>query len=203
MMTPKEYVSSSLMSHEGGLSLHRSDNGNWFDRDRYRNGLPQKRNHGELVGSKYGITAYALANFMRVDCITRETMENLDREVAIAIALKDYFEKPKIDTLQPHTRVSLAVLDMAFNAGAHRAIELLQQSIGAAADGKIGPQTRRMYAEYLHKYGEDQLMVTYTLKRKDFYRSIAHGDNRKFLKGWIRRADSFLPGTAWWNDAGK
>jgi lysozyme family protein len=203
MMTPEKFVETTLMDHEGLLSLDPSDSGNWFDRARYRTGLPQKRGFGELVGSKYGITAYALANYLNVDCITKTTMEQLEKPVAVAIALHTYFEKPKLDTLQPQNRVTLALLDMAFNAGAGEAIELLQAATGAAIDGKLGPQTRRIYEDYIHRYGEDQAMVAFTLKRKDYYRSIARGSNAKYLKGWLRRADSFLPGTVWWNEAGR
>lgn len=197
-MTPEKFVSTTLMSHEGKLSLDPADPGNWFDRDRYRAGLRFKRGVGELVGSKYGVTAYALADYLHVDCITKTTMAELDRDVAVAIALHDYFKKPKLDTLEPHSRVLLSVLDMAYNAGVTTAIRLLQSAIGAAADGKLGPQTRRMYAEYLRRYGEEQLMTTYTLKRKDYYRSLK---NPKYERGWLRRADSFLPGTQWWTDA--
>lgn len=198
-MTPEKFVSTTLMKHEGKLSMDPDDSGNWFDRGRYRRGLGPKRGRGELVGSKYGVTAHALANFLKVDCVTKETMVELNRDVAIAIALEDYYRKPKIETLEPYTRVHLAVLDMAYNAGPTRAIKLLQAAIGAAADGKLGPQTRRMFKDYVLRFGEEQLMVSYTHKRKDYYRSLR---NRKYEKGWIRRADSFLPGTSWWSNAG-
>lgn len=198
-MTPEKFASETLMAHEGKLSLDPADPGNWFSRERHRQGLGHKRGVGELVGSKYGVTGHALARFLNVDCITKQTMEELHRDVAIAICLEDYYRKPKIDTLKPHTRVILSVIDMAYNAGPTTAIKLLQAAIGAAADGKIGPQTRRMYEDYIDRYGEDQLMVTFTLKRKDYYRSL---NNPKYIRGWIRRADSFLPGTKWWSNAG-
>lgn len=201
MMTPREFVSTTLMTHEGKLSLHKADNGNWFSRRRFKAGLPQRRFQGTLVGSMYGVTAYALAEHRGIDEVTRDMMASLKREEAIDIALTGYWRKPRLDTLEPFSPVLLAVLDMAYNAGPDKAVELLQEVIGTAADGDVGPKTRRAYSRYIERFGHTEAMVAYVLKRKEFYRSIAKGSQRKFLNGWIRRADSFLPGTPWWKEA--
>ena len=117
MMTPREFVSTTLMTHEGKLSLHKADNGNWFSRRRFKAGLPQRRFQGTLVGSMYGVTAYALAEHRGIDEVTRDMMASLKREEAIDIALTGYWRKPRLDTLEPFSPVLLAVLDMAYNAG--------------------------------------------------------------------------------------
>lgn len=201
MMTPERFFDDTIMAHEGKLSMHKSDNGNWFDPVRYRKGLPQRRHRGRLVGSKYGVTAYALASYRRVGDITAAQMRDLSEKEAIAIGLSQYYVAPKLNRL-PWNRAIMAVVDMAYNAGGSRAVKLLQLAVGAGADGRIGPRTVAAVEAFLEKHGEAKLAVAYCLQRKNFYRRIAKGANRKFLRGWIRRADSFLPGTRWWAQAG-
>lgn len=84
--------------------------------------------------------------------------------------------------------LNLAVADTAFNSGPGRAIKLLQQAVGAAADGIFGPGT-------LAKVTETNVVEAfhaYVELRRAFFRSIVKNDasQQKFLNGWLKRADS-------------
>lgn len=202
MQTPTQFAEKTLMAHEGGLSLDPDDNGNWFDQDRYRRGLPQQRNHGKLIGSKFGVTPAVLARYWKVDNVTREQMRDLDKATAVEVALMLYYREPGYDRLQ-WNRVTVSVVDMAYNAGTSRTSRMLQQLIGVTADGQIGPKTARAFAEFILKHGEAPAAQLWCKAREQKYAELAVGKNAKYLRGWTNRARSFLPNTAWWVEAGK
>lgn len=182
--------------------MNASDNGNWFDPDRYARGLPQQRNLGKLVGSKYGVTAYALARHRGVKNITAADIANLSFDEAVDIGFEDYYASTQIAKLQ-WNRVTAAVVDAGYMSGPKRAIILLQRALKIKDDGVVGPQTISIFNTQINSLGEGEVALRYCAARKEFYNYLAsnQGPNdpdKKFLKGWRNRADSFLPGTSWW-----
>lgn len=200
--TPTQFIEGFIRTHEGGLSLQPADNGNWFDPKRMAARLPQKRYMGTLVGSKYGITAYALCSYRRVKSITAKDMADLTLAEAVAIGVRNYYDIPDFDTL-PWDRVIASVLDMAWGSGPDQATKLLQRMIGTGDDGDIGPATIKAYKAYRLKNNEEAAARAFGAQRDAFYTKLATNEgpndpDKKFLNGWKNRTASFLPGTAWW-----
>jgi lysozyme family protein len=77
--------------------------------------------------------------------------------------------------------------DFNVNAGLRQATLLLQRCLGVKDDGKIGPITKSAAL----KMDPTVLIGKYTAAKKHFYTELALNNphDRKFLKGWISRAD--------------
>lgn len=73
--------------------------------------------------------------------------------------------------------------DMAVNAGPARATKLLQQAVGVAADGRIGPITRLA----ISAANPVDLINSYSAAKAAFYRNL---HQPRFLKGWLYRTSS-------------
>lgn len=183
-MTPHDFIAGFIGDHEGGLSVDPADNGN------YTGG---KRGVGALVGSKFGVTASALAAYRGVSAasITKEQMATLTKDEAVAIGLKNYYHAPGFDRL-PWNRVTASIVDKGWGSGPRQAIKLMQRMIGVADDGVIGPATVRTYTDWLEAWQAKQWAAV----RKAFDASL---NQPRFTKGWNNRTNSFLPDTAWWN----
>lgn len=182
-----DFIAGFIDAHEGGLSLDPADNGN------YQGG---KRGDGALVGSKYGVTAPALAAYRGVSpySITAKAMADLTRDEAIKIGVSLYYEQPGFARL-PWNRVTLSIVDKGWGSGPAQAIKLLQRMVGVTADGKIGPQTIAAYEAFLARHGEEGAARRWADVRMAFDASL---NQPRFLNGWNNRTRSFLPGTKWW-----
>lgn len=196
MIDIAKFIAGYIRDHEGGLSMDPADNGNWTG---------GARGAGKLVGSKFGTTAGALSAYRNVpvSSITRADIANLTLDEAVAVGMKLFYRDPGIDKLAVN-RVTLSIIDMAWGAGAGRAIKLMQQMIGAVADGNIGPATIRAYAAWIVKRTEPLAAQDWADMRNAFYQRIASNEgpddpDRRYLKGWTNRSNSFLPGTPWWS----
>jgi lysozyme family protein len=202
MQTIRQFIEGFIRQHEGGLSLHPADNGNWFDPSRFAGGLPQKRNLGVLVGSKYGVTAYPLALHRKIKNVTRQMMADLTLAEAVDIGVSIYYDKPGFSRL-PWDRVTASIVDKGWGSGPSQSIKLMQRMIGVAADGIIGPATVRAYNAWRASLTEEKAAEHWAAVRRRFDLSLTtnNGPNdpdKKFIRGWNNRTDSFLPGTAWW-----
>lgn len=106
---------------EAGFSDDPDDPGNWTG---------HAKGVGILKGTKYGISA---ASYPNVD------IANLTIEGAEAIYLPDFWNAVQGDALP--WPLACLVFDCAVNQGQGTARVTLQQALGVAADGKIGPAT--------------------------------------------------------------
>lgn len=156
----------ATVGHEGGLTLHRADRGNWTS---------GKVGMGELKGTKYGISAMAYP---------KEDIKNLTLDRAKQLYKRDYWDKCRCDELPNGLRFH--VFDVAVNSGVKRAIQTLQQAAGTKDDGIIGPAT---LAAVRSKEPCDLLLMFYSF-RIAFYTSI--GTFGTFGKGWMNRVASNL-----------
>lgn len=165
----RDYIKNTIIGkHEKGYQAMPEDRGNTVD--------------GQLIGTKFGISAKTLKKHLgRTPKV--EEMKNLKLSTALDILESKYYTKPGINKLPEDIRKN--VLDMSINAGPERAIKLLQQQSGAKQDGIIGPETIKKSGVINNN--------TYVNARKQYYESLAkrRPDNKKFLKGWLRRAESF------------
>lgn len=203
--SPSQFIRGYIERHEGGLSMNPADNGNWFDPVRYKKGLPQKRGLGTLVGSKFGVTAYALARYRKVSNITAADMAALGVDEAVAIGVAFYYKEPKFDRL-PWDRVVASAVDKGWGSGPKWGIKLLQRAIGGLVDdGDIGPATVAAYKAWREKVSEDDAARAFAKQRRAYDLALTRDDGPndpdiKFINGWNNRTDSFLPGTVWWRN---
>ncbi|AEI37238.1 glycoside hydrolase family 108 protein [Zymomonas mobilis] len=180
MMTPADFIHWYINHWEGGLSLDPADQGNWWQ--------------GQLVGSKYGITAAALSQERNSPTITAKDMAALTEDEAIKIGLTQYYQAFNFNQL-PWNRVTASILDKAWGSGPRTAIRLLQRLIKVDADGIIGPTTIAAYQKWLHHYGEVQAANLWADCRENFDSTL---NQPRFLKGWNNRTNSYRPDSAWW-----
>lgn len=101
--------------------------------------------------------------------------------------ISDFYKQNFWDTLSldkfDDQQLANTVYDFGVNSGTGRAAKFLQEAVGVAQDGKIGPQTleavNRLDAEVTHN--------KFNKAREDFYRSIAKGNQAQFLRSWLSR----------------
>jgi lysozyme family protein len=106
---------------EGGYSNNPADPGNWTG---------GAIGHGELHGTKFGISAAA---YPKID------IANLTQDAAQQIYKKDYWAALHGDELP--LPIALVAFDAVVNAGPRRAVLWLQQAAGTGDDGVPGPAT--------------------------------------------------------------
>jgi lysozyme family protein len=106
---------------EGGYTNNVGDPGNWTG---------GQVGHGELRGTKFGISAAA---YPKLD------IANLTEAAAEAIYKRDYWTPLYGDELP--LAIAMVAFDAAVNAGPRRAISWIQLAMGQEADGIIGPAT--------------------------------------------------------------
>jgi lysozyme family protein len=150
---------------EGGFTDNRQDPGNWTG------GVAGK---GELRGTKYGVSAAAYPDL---------DIQNLSLEGAKAIYQRDYWAPVQGDALSPP--LALLVFDAAVNNGVSRAAQWLQQAVGAAADGVIGPKTLAAVTAACTAHGGAAVCAEFMAQRTFFMAGL--GTWQTFGLGWARR----------------
>jgi len=117
-------------------------------------------------------------------------------EVAREIYEKEYLAKPRIDTIPEPPRTM--ILDMAINHGPRNAIRMLQRVVNAAGfgpitlDGRMGPQTRAAVENAASRMGPVLQNAIVEERIRYYHMKVEqHPPNKVFIKGWLRRAESF------------
>lgn len=146
---------------EGGFTKIASDPGNWTG---------GTVGHGELRGTKYGISAAAYPGL---------DIENLSEQDAEDIYRRDYYEPLHGDQLS--LPVALVLFDGAVNAGLRRAVIWLQQATSLLADGVLGTQT----LQAVNAANALVLAREMLVRRIDFYARLPTWPD--FGLGWSRR----------------
>ena len=157
-------VMEEVFKHEGGLSMIRSDPGNWTS---------GTVGVGELRGTNFGIASHAHPN---VD------IKNLTKEQARSIYRRQYWNPIKGDDLP--VGIDLVTMDPAVNSGVSRGARWLQQALGVAADGRIGPVT----IGAARKANAAKTIQKACATRMGFLRGLRTWGT--FGRGWSRRVAS-------------
>ena len=134
--------------------------------------------------------------------ITRADVRILNKEQAVDIFLKHYYEAPRVSAVPEVLQASL--FDMYVNAGV-QAVKILQRLLremgfDVVVDGVIGPQT---VAAARSAANPDPMALrdSYGVARRNYYFNLADSrvPLRKYARtragdkgGWIRRAEEFL-----------
>lgn len=146
---------------EGEFTDDASDRGNWTGGEVGK---------GELVGTKFGISAAAYPSL---------DIRGLSFRDATEIYRRNYWARAGCDRLPQ--RVAIAVFDMAVNHGVSNALKMLQGVLGVSKDGIFGPQTEAA----VRSADQDELLVDLLASRLDFYRGLKA--YARYGKGWTRR----------------
>lgn len=166
---------NDVLAHEGGFVNHPNDQGG---------------------PTNFGITQATLSRFLE-RAATVEEVRKLDVDTARDIYQHRYYEKPRINKLP--AAIQPFVFDCAVNHGPRRAIKFVQQLCNEygtgplVADGLMGPVSKAAAAQCYSGMG-DWMLPALVEERIMFYHAIVarNPDQKVFLKGWLRRARSFL-----------
>ncbi|MFZ5961489.1 holin-associated N-acetylmuramidase [Thalassococcus sp. BH17M4-6] len=134
--------------------------------------------------------------------VSAADVKRLNRDQAVEIFVRHYFDRPRIGTLPKVLQAS--VFDMYVNAGTN-AVKILQRLLGqmgqgVTVDGIIGPQTAGA-ARAAYDMAPDHLADAYGIARRNYYFALAdrRPASRKYARrrdggkgGWITRAEAFI-----------
>lgn len=150
-----------VLSAEGELSVDPEDDGNWT-------GGAQGK--GELVGTKYGISA---AQYPSID------IRGLNRAQAVQIYWRDYWIPNRCEDMP--IRTAAAYFDACVNQGPNLAAVALQRALGVKADGVVGPITLAAA-----RSSEDTELVWRVLAERA-WQYTGTKNFKRFGRGWINR----------------
>lgn len=126
-----------------------------------------------------GITQATLAAW-RGRAVTKAEVRALTREEASDIYYQRYWRAAGCHQMPPG--FDLVLMDAAVNSGPVRGVRWLQEGLGVATDGIVGPIT----VEAAWKAGPDELRKAIDAREK-FLRGLSTWS--KFGRGWTRRLD--------------
>lgn len=152
-----------------------------WETDKYTN---RKNDNGGPT--KYGIT---LATWRKVGydkngdgVLNEEDVKLLTEEDFHRVFKENYWNACKADKIQDQSVANMLV-DFAYNSGVNKAVKHLQLVLGITADGIIGNKTLHS----INKSNGERLFEALKKDRKAYLKRIAVGDQKGFLKGWLRR----------------
>ena len=165
-----------ILEHEGGYVNHKADRGG---------------------PTNFGVTIDTYSKWLGREA-TIDDVKNMKVETAREIYETEYLTGPRIHTL-PEPYPQVLILDMAINHGPRNAIKMLQRTVNLAGfgpisvDGVMGPGTRGS-VERAQNAMDNYLQNAIVEERIKFYHRIVerNSSQKVFLKGWLRRANSFL-----------
>lgn len=152
-----------------------------WETDKYTN---NKKDKGGPT--KYGIT---LATWRRVGydkngdgVLNEEDVKLLTKDDFHRVFKQNFWNACKADKIQDQSVANMLV-DFAYNSGVKRAATYLQLTLGITADGIIGNKT--LFA--INKSNGKRLFERFKKIREDYLKSIAKGEQKDYLDGWLRR----------------
>ena len=164
-----------ILKHEGGFVNHKADKGG---------------------PTNFGITQRTYSNYLGRKASISD-VRNMSEDTAREIYERSYLTGPRIHTL-PDPVPQTLVLDMAINHGPRNGIKMMQRVVNSAGfgpisvDGVIGPMSRKAVENAVDAMGNEFQNALVEERIRFFHRIVARNSSQKvFLKGWLRRAESF------------
>lgn len=151
------FALQALLKHEGGYVHHKLDPGGM---------------------TNLGVTRAVWEAWVGHP-VDEKQMRALTPALVAPLYKKKYWDRISGDELP--TGLDMAVFDFAVNSGVGRAAKLLQEVLGVAQDGAIGPKT---LAKAIEK-DSSQLVADYNAKRLAFLQALPTWQT--FGRGWGRR----------------
>lgn len=147
--------------------------------------------------TKYGINQHILQMWLARG-VTVDDVKNLNKRTAREIYYSWYFIKPGFSQLP--MLIQPIMLDTGVNMGQKRAIKILQDALFCHGidcgpiDGKIGDRTIAAAFAGIEKMGNGLITAIVNRRVIAYENSVKLNETqRKFLSGWIARAESFRP----------
>jgi lysozyme family protein len=163
-MDIKAAISKTLI-HEGGFQANPNDRANWSG---------GKIGEGELIGTKFGITALDLPG---------TSIKDLTEDQAIAY-YEEHYVKAGYTQIESQA-VGEKLFDLGVLFGVRVAVGILQVVLGITSDGVVGPVTVATINQFdaVSLYNSYKAaMVTHAINV-----ATANPPEREFLAGWIKR----------------
>lgn len=187
MPTPHQEISYAIQTWEGLFQDQPEDKANWVN--------------GSLIGTMRGVTPAVLAAHrgIPVSAVTKDMMRTISLAEAAEIGVTRFYQGTGLDLL-PWGPATAALVDIGWGSGPRQAILFAQRLAGATDDGVVGAETINLYTNWVAKVGWEHATIEVHRLRVAFYNLII-GRNPQweiYRRGWMRRADSMLPGTVWW-----
>ena len=138
--------------------------------------------HDHGGATNYGVTQNTYDNYRCKLGLPEQPVKVISLEEAKAIYKSNYWDVVRGDSFYPG--LSLVLFDTAVHHGPGKATRILQEVVGVAPDGVIGPQTITAVA----KAGTDKVIDDYLSVRLSILLHLAKNPGQeKFKNGWINR----------------
>lgn len=120
--------------------------------------------------------------------IDEEDLKLITADDAMTIAKKHYWDKLKADYIGNQS-VAEFIVDFAYNCGVGTSAKKVQEALGIPVDGVVGNVT----LSAINRANQEQLFNKLKEKRRNLYLAIVarKPTQIKFLRGWLRRNNSF------------
>lgn len=161
---------------EGGYQNRPDDNGNWAC--------------GELIGTKYGVSAVAFQTWVG-RCPTASEIQSLDESQAWNFYAW-YFNRYNLYHIENQSFFELLANNtMGSPGGAARAEQRALNRLGYSVpvDGVRGPQTLGA----LNAAWAQNPQSIYNAVREEWIKHLQSLNKPQFLQGWLYRMDTFFP----------
>ena len=126
-----------------------------------------------------GVTLATFRAYQHDPAATKAQLRAIGDAELRAIYGTGYWHPPRCQDLP--NGVDLMVFDFGVNAGPGRSVRLLQQAVGVAADGWVGPGTLAAVAAH----DRAGLVASLVQAQRDYYRSLPTFGT--FGRGWMAR----------------
>ena len=138
--------------------------------------------------TKYGVTKKALSGYLNHAVRTNDIHE-LTKEGAKNVYRAAYVKAVRGDDIE-YRPLRLAMVDYAIHSGPRRVIRALQDIVGTACDGLLGPITWKA----IQDHDPHSLFVQLMAERMIFLTRIVSNDKSQvsFIKGWGKRLARIL-----------
>ena len=142
-----------------------------------------------------GVTQRVYTAYRAQRGLPAQDVKLIAEEEIRAIYHERYWLASQCQSLRSH--LDLAQFDTAVNMGPVRAVKILQEAVGCAADGVFGPSSQAA----CDSCDLDTTLIQYCTIREGLYRKFAQQPGQaKFLKGWLGRLNALraeigLPGS--------
>ena len=167
------------MKFEGGLSRDKNDSASSVTCPMMYKG------HNDWHTNK-GITYKTWTHFFGTEA--KERFLNMEMKDVEYIFKKGYWDKVKGDNIESKA-IAATLVSWAWGSGSKTAIKMIQRLVEVPVDGLIG----RITIGAINDEDEKELFARCIQARREFFREITvhNPKNLKFIKGWLRRLDSF------------
>ena len=114
---------------------------------------------------------------------------NLNHNTQLQAAVQDLYKVNYWDKIQGDEiysqKIAESIFDFAVNSGPPTSLKLAQKSVGAAADGIVGPETLGK----LNAAEPDNFLAKFALSKIEHYIAICENrpESRKYFFGWVKR----------------